>query len=92
METNIMDIKIRAALDGHQFDVIVADKDNGKEFIYGFGFMGDFVATQELVDGIVASDNCIERLEALKEIEKCCDDEELYEITMVIPDNDLMYA
>lgn len=92
MKTDIMDIKIRAALDGHVFDVIVADKDNGKEFIYGFGFMGDSVVTQELIDGIVASDNCIERLEALKQIEKCCNDEELYDVTIVVPDNEIMYA
>lgn len=87
MKTNIMDIKIRAALDGHQFDVLVADKDNGSEFIFGFGVITNAVLTTEYDnEGNEVDNGCMPWLEAIKKIEAYCNDETFYEVTMSIPE------
>lgn len=77
MRLNTLDkIKVRAALEGCLFNVVITDIDNGCTVTYGFGFIDNSVLVEEIDEyGIDMGDDCISKEDAFKELEKLVDSE-----------------
>lgn len=93
MNEKIMDIKIKAAYEGYKFDVSIADNDNGCGITYGFGIYPNHVLTEQTDEwGQVVDDGIVPWLEAIKKIEECCQDPELYDVVVIDRENQAIYA